>query len=82
MRIQYSPVFVTQIICCRYQITILELLVGKMCEKQNINWSQHITEVEECQFLEIHAPNGIDLSENTEYASQAAIWGIEVGIII
>lgn len=61
---------------------MLELLVQKTCEKQNINWSQCINEVEECQFLEIHAPSGIDLSENTEYASQAAIWGIEVGKII
>ena len=32
----------------------------------------------ECQFAEIHAPRGIDLSQDTEYASQAAIWGIEV----
>ncbi|KAF7816504.1 UTP--glucose-1-phosphate uridylyltransferase 3, chloroplastic [Senna tora] len=60
-----------------YQIRMLEFLVQKMCEKQNINWSQHINEVEECQFLEIHAPKGINLSEDTEYASQAAIWGIE-----
>ncbi|XP_028792758.1 UTP--glucose-1-phosphate uridylyltransferase 3, chloroplastic [Neltuma alba] len=60
-----------------YQIKVLELLVQKMCEKQNIDWSRHINEIGECQFLEIHAPRGTDLSENTEYASQAAIWGIE-----
>ncbi|KAH9767201.1 UTP--glucose-1-phosphate uridylyltransferase 3 [Citrus sinensis] len=31
----------------------------------------------ECQFLEIHVPSGLDLSQNTEYAAQAALWGIE-----
>lgn len=72
----------TQIICCRYQIKVLELLIEKACEKQNIDWSRHINEVEECQFLEIHTPKGIDLSDSTEYASQAAIWGIEVSIVI
>lgn len=32
----------------------------------------------ECQFLEVHVPSGLDLSQNTEYTSQAALWGIEV----
>ncbi|KAE8694837.1 UDP-glucose pyrophosphorylase 3 isoform 4 [Hibiscus syriacus] len=36
-----------------------------------------IHESKECQFLEIHPPTGCDLSSNTEYASQAALWGIE-----
>ena len=36
----------------------------------------------ECQFLEIHAPRGYDLSQNTDYASQAALWGIEVGTLL
>ncbi|XWS65818.1 hypothetical protein CRYUN_Cryun05aG0146300 [Craigia yunnanensis] len=31
----------------------------------------------ECQFLEIHPPTGCDLSQNIEYASQAALWGVE-----
>jgi hypothetical protein len=35
-------------------------------------------EVRESQILGIDAPTGLDLSENTEYASQAALWGIEV----
>lgn len=34
----------------------------------------------ESQILEIHPPNVLDLSEDTEYASQAALWGIEVGM--
>lgn len=36
----------------------------------------------ECQFLEIHAPSGLNLSQNTQYALQAALWGIEVGTLI
>lgn len=35
-----------------------------------------------CQCLEIHFPSGLDLSKDTEYASQAALWGIEVSISI
>lgn len=60
---------------------MLELLVQKMSDRQNINWSQHRHGVNECQILGIDAPKGLDLSENTEYASQAALWGIEVSII-
>ncbi|XP_040999798.1 UTP--glucose-1-phosphate uridylyltransferase 3, chloroplastic isoform X1 [Juglans microcarpa x Juglans regia] len=59
-----------------YQITVLELL-ARSCKRQATNWSQTRTESKECQFLEIHAPSGLDLSQSTEYASQAAIWGIE-----
>jgi len=62
----------------RYQIMVLELLFQSTFKKQTTNWSQHIKESMECQFLEIHAPSGLDLSKNTEYASQAALWGIEV----
>ncbi|XP_024466052.1 UTP--glucose-1-phosphate uridylyltransferase 3, chloroplastic isoform X2 [Populus trichocarpa] len=60
-----------------YQIMVLELLFQSTFKKQTTNWSQHIKESMECQFLEIHAPSGLDLSKNTEYASQAALWGIE-----
>lgn len=55
--------------CCRYQIMVLELLARATCERQTTNWSNN---------LEIQVPSGLDLSQNTEYASQAAIWGIEV----
>ncbi|KAF2319152.1 hypothetical protein GH714_013602 [Hevea brasiliensis] len=61
----------------KYQIMVLELLAQSTSEKQTTNWSHHIQESMECQFLEIHAPNVVDLSKNTEYASQAALWGIE-----
>ncbi|KAG6665926.1 UTP--glucose-1-phosphate uridylyltransferase 3, chloroplastic isoform X1 [Carya illinoinensis] len=60
-----------------YQITVLELLARETCNRQATNWSQTRTESKECQFLDIHAPSGLDLSQSTEYASQAAIWGIE-----
>lgn len=49
----------------------------KLPEKQN----KHMHEVKDCQILGVDAPNGLDLSENTEYASQAALWGIEVSTI-
>ncbi|KAJ8764174.1 hypothetical protein K2173_005094 [Erythroxylum novogranatense] len=60
-----------------YQIMVLELLDQSTIERRTTNWSRSIEETMECQFLEIHAPNGIDLSKSTEYASQAALWGIE-----
>ncbi|KAL2903158.1 UTP--glucose-1-phosphate uridylyltransferase 3 chloroplastic [Bienertia sinuspersici] len=59
-----------------YQITVLELLAESV-HGQNMNSSQHMKESMKCQFVEIHSPKGVDLSKNTEYASQAAIWGIE-----
>ena len=60
---------------------MLELLFEKSFERQNVSWSQHMHEVQECQILGIDAPKGLNLSENTEYASQAALWGIEVSIV-
>lgn len=60
-----------------YQITVLELLVEESFERQNINWSHHRHDLKESQILGINAPNGLNLSEDTEYASQAALWGIE-----
>ncbi|XP_017984691.1 PREDICTED: UTP--glucose-1-phosphate uridylyltransferase 3, chloroplastic [Theobroma cacao] len=60
-----------------YQIMVLELLSRSSHEMQTTNHSQHVHESMEYQFLEIHVPTGCDLSQNTEYASQAALWGIE-----
>ncbi|CAN1128471.1 UTP--glucose-1-phosphate uridylyltransferase 3, chloroplastic [Linum perenne] len=56
---------------------VLELLTHSTCENQTTNWTQHIHDNMNCQFLEIHAPSGPDLSKDTDYASQAAMWGIE-----
>ncbi|XP_058110341.1 UTP--glucose-1-phosphate uridylyltransferase 3, chloroplastic isoform X2 [Magnolia sinica] len=60
-----------------YQIMVLELLSPSKSERQIMNWSLHLDESMKCQFKEIHFPSGVDLSDNTEYASQAALWGIE-----
>uniref|UniRef100_A0A2N9IX15 UGP3-like C-terminal hexapeptide repeats domain-containing protein n=1 Tax=Fagus sylvatica TaxID=28930 RepID=A0A2N9IX15_FAGSY len=60
-----------------YQITVLELLAQATCERKTTNCSHHINKLMECEFTEIHAPRGVDLLQNTEYASQAAMWGIE-----
>ncbi|CAI0416081.1 unnamed protein product, partial [Linum tenue] len=60
-----------------YEIMVLEQLAHSTCEKQTTNWSQHLEDAMNCQCLEIHTPNGLDLSKDTEYASQAALWGIE-----
>ncbi|KAL6977499.1 UTP--glucose-1-phosphate uridylyltransferase 3, chloroplastic [Sarracenia purpurea var. burkii] len=60
-----------------YQIVALELLAQSTYEGQTINRSHHFNESMKCQFMEIHPPNVLDLSQNTEYASQAALWGIE-----
>ncbi|GAB2299315.1 UTP--glucose-1-phosphate uridylyltransferase 3, chloroplastic [Dionaea muscipula] len=58
-----------------YQVNVLQLLVN--ASGQNVNRSRHSNESLDCQFLEIHSPNSLDLCQNTEYASQAALWGIE-----
>ncbi|KAJ6836989.1 UTP--glucose-1-phosphate uridylyltransferase 3, chloroplastic [Iris pallida] len=55
-----------------YQILVLEHLSPLEAEA---NWS-HLHESVE-QFLKLHVPHGHNLVENTEYASQAAMWGIE-----
>ncbi|XVF24165.1 hypothetical protein REPUB_Repub13aG0103800 [Reevesia pubescens] len=60
-----------------YQIMVLELLAESSLEMQTTNQSQRVHESMECLFLEIHPPTGCDLSQNPEYASQAALWGIE-----
>ncbi|XP_077215330.1 UDP-glucose pyrophosphorylase 3 [Tasmannia lanceolata] len=60
-----------------YQIVVLELLSTSKAESLSMDWSVDLDESMKCQFKEIHVPRGLDLSENSEYASQAALWGIE-----
>ncbi|KAL2248937.1 UNVERIFIED_CONTAM: UTP--glucose-1-phosphate uridylyltransferase 3, chloroplastic [Sesamum indicum] len=60
-----------------YQATVLELLAQSTHEGQTINWSEQAGMLLKCQFVEIHSPSVLDLSEDIEYASQAALWGIE-----
>lgn len=76
--LDYPSDWLKQCIGCRYQIAVLELLAQSTYEGHTINWSKHLNESMKCQFLEIHRPSVLDLSEDTEYASQAALWGIEV----
>lgn len=58
---------------------VLELLSESAHAEKNINF-QHINNSNSigCQLLEIHPPNVLDLSQDTEYAAQAALWGVEV----
>jgi hypothetical protein len=77
----YLLICLLNLIRCSYQIMVLELIVQQLVDRKNTNWSQHMHEVKEGQILGIDAPTGLDLSESTEYASQAALWGIEVVII-
>ncbi|KAL3523999.1 hypothetical protein ACH5RR_016833 [Cinchona calisaya] len=60
-----------------YQIMVLELLAQSTYEGLAVNWSQHNPKSLQCQFIEIHPPYVLDLAKDTEYASQAALWGIE-----
>ncbi|PIM98585.1 UTP--glucose-1-phosphate uridylyltransferase [Handroanthus impetiginosus] len=58
-----------------YQLMVLELLSQSTVQGQTNKFLK-------CQFAEIHPPPGLDLSEDTEYASQAALWGIEEKFIL
>ncbi|KAK9124580.1 hypothetical protein Sjap_014182 [Stephania japonica] len=60
-----------------YQIMVLELLSPSASESQSMNWPHYLEETMKSEFSKIHVPKGLDLSQNTEYASQAALWGIE-----
>ncbi|KAG2618678.1 UTP--glucose-1-phosphate uridylyltransferase 3, chloroplastic-like [Panicum virgatum] len=51
-----------------YQIMALELLSASKDRKHRP--SKH-------KFVDFHVPSGLNLLEDTEYASQAALWGIE-----
>ncbi|XP_068644219.1 UTP--glucose-1-phosphate uridylyltransferase 3, chloroplastic-like [Aristolochia californica] len=60
-----------------YQITVLELLLQSQPESQTMSWARLLNDSTEYQLKEFHVPAGVDLSDNKEYASQAALWGIE-----
>lgn len=68
-----AKMYVFMSIGCRYQVRVLELLQKAASGKgsQDINV--------ECQFTKIYSPRGVDLYRDTEFASEAALWGIEVG---
>ncbi|KAH6823475.1 UDP-glucose pyrophosphorylase 3 [Perilla frutescens var. hirtella] len=60
-----------------YQISVLELLAQSTQEGHTTHWNGQTAKSLKCQFVEIHPPSVLDLSEDTDYASQAALWGIE-----
>ncbi|KZV39269.1 hypothetical protein F511_14570 [Dorcoceras hygrometricum] len=61
-----------------YQLKVLELLTESPHEGRKINHHPLRTKtLLGCQFVEIHPPKVLDLSKDTEYASKAALWGIE-----
>ncbi|XP_057804639.1 UTP--glucose-1-phosphate uridylyltransferase 3, chloroplastic isoform X2 [Salvia miltiorrhiza] len=63
-----------------YQISVLELLAQSTQEghtPHTTHWNGQTAKSLRCQFVEIHPPSVLDLSEDTEYASQAAFWGIQ-----
>ncbi|XP_020114095.1 UTP--glucose-1-phosphate uridylyltransferase 3, chloroplastic [Ananas comosus] len=51
-----------------YQIMVLELLSPLKAQTLQSRTSE---------FVELHVPSGLNLMEDAEYASQAALWGIE-----
>lgn len=57
---------------------VLERLSGSTLEAQSAHRPQHALASAESRFVEIHSPTGVDLSGDSEYAAQAALWGIEV----
>ncbi|KAJ0909462.1 putative UTP--glucose-1-phosphate uridylyltransferase [Helianthus annuus] len=61
-----------------YQLTVLELLSQSPHGEQNANF-QNVDNSNSTgmQFVEIHPPSVLDLSQDTEYAAHAALWGIE-----
>ncbi|CAA0831342.1 UDP-glucose pyrophosphorylase 3 [Striga hermonthica] len=61
-----------------YQMKVFELLAQSTDARETVNWSQQTNKLLKCPFVEIHPPSVIDLSKDTEYASQAALLGIEV----
>lgn len=56
---------------------VLELL-HQSTKRHNTNRSHLVEESLGCQYLEMHTPTVLDLTQEKEYASQAALWGIEV----
>ncbi|KFK34847.1 hypothetical protein AALP_AA5G200800 [Arabis alpina] len=59
-----------------YQVMVLELL-HQSTKRHNATRSHVVEESLGVQYLEMHTPSVLDLTESKEYASQAALWGIE-----
>lgn len=57
---------------------VLELLSPLQSEMESMDWTGLRDYSRNNGFSEFHVPLGCDLSGDTEYAYQAALWGIEV----
>lgn len=57
----------------------LQLLSSSKVDGQSMNSCLHSYKARGSERVKLHVPRGLDLLENTEDASQAALWGIEVG---
>lgn len=60
---------------------VLELLSPPKVERQS-DWSPHLYKSPASEFVKFHVPSGHNLLDDAEYASQAALWGIEVLLYI
>lgn len=60
---------------------VLELL-HQSTKKHMTNRSYLVEESLGCQYFEMHTPAVLDLTQRKEYASQAALWGIEVSFCV
>nr|XP_010907871.1 UTP--glucose-1-phosphate uridylyltransferase 3, chloroplastic [Elaeis guineensis] len=60
-----------------YQIMALQLLSPPKVDRKTLNGSSHLCKSWKSEVVEIHVPTGLHLLDNIEYASQAALWGIE-----
>lgn len=56
---------------------VLQLLSPPKIDRQS-GWSPYLYESMKSQSMGFHVPTGHNLIEDTEYASQAALWGIKV----
>ncbi|ESQ44484.1 hypothetical protein EUTSA_v10005783mg [Eutrema salsugineum] len=59
-----------------YQVMVLELL-HQSTKRHNASRSHLVEESLSCQYLEMHSPSVLDLTQEKEFASQAALWGIK-----
>lgn len=63
----------------RYQIIALQLLSPSKVNGQSRNAYFHSHNAQRDR-VKLHVPRGLDLMDNTNDASQAALWGIKVSL--
>ncbi|KAH9293529.1 hypothetical protein KI387_041264, partial [Taxus chinensis] len=60
-----------------YQVAVLELILASKKEHSSLSSQFHQEFSDASSLNEFYVPLGPDLTKNIEYASQAAVWGIE-----